>query len=84
MCDLCGDLPKNREHKKRKEKPQESTVVRVVSKVHYLCLITPSCMVEATNSPCRLNICPRTKPRPLLAEGLSIEYSSQSSKRNGQ
>jgi hypothetical protein len=33
--------------------------------------MTPSCMVDATNSPCLLNICPRTRPRPLLAVGYS-------------
>ncbi|MFT7430158.1 MAG: hypothetical protein ACI971_000602 [Colwellia sp.] len=31
MCDPCGDLSKNREPTKRKEKPPESTITRARS-----------------------------------------------------
>jgi hypothetical protein len=34
MCDLCGDLSKSREPKKRKTKQQESTVARVASNLN--------------------------------------------------
>ena len=48
MCDLCGDLTKNREPTKRKTKPQESTVMKVASNLSYRFLITPSYIVDAT------------------------------------
>src|SRR3546814_7234720 len=41
--------------------------------------ISPSCATEATSWPWRLKMLPRAKPRALPAQGLSMEYSSQSS-----
>ena len=51
MCDLCGDLNKNTESAKRKVKSQNLRVTGARSLKLYLCLITPSCIVEATSSP---------------------------------
>ncbi len=48
MCDLCGDLNKNTESAKRKVKSQALRLTRARSETDYLCLITPSCIVDAT------------------------------------
>ena len=46
--------------------------------------MSPSWAVEATSLPARSNTRPRTRPLALLADGLSITWSSQSSMRSGR
>lgn len=46
--------------------------------------ITPSCMAEATSSPCWLKNWPFTSPRPPLALVLSMSYKIHSSILNGR
>src|SRR5690606_9460780 len=46
--------------------------------------IRPSCAVLATSTPSRVKNWPRARPRESCALGLSSEYSSQSSTRNGR
>lgn len=46
--------------------------------------IKPSCVVLATSTPSRVKNCPRARPRAPCAVGLSSEYNSQSSVRNGR
>src|SRR5207342_3942636 len=46
--------------------------------------IRPSWATDATSLPSRVKIWPRARPRAFCAVGLSSEYSSQSSTRNGR